>query len=389
MGPWDDIDSACVPGGQPLVSTTLEAAVRIARNPEVNVSELFALQPPSGPFQPVLASAPTDWLLAVTYAGIGGLNGPAGVAIDADGNVWIANQTGNSVTKLDPAGGAISPAGGFTGGGQVSFPYGIAINSSGYAWIANGFDVFQPVPPSQTLTILLPSGVAAGFSPVNMAGSVHSALPALAINHSDQVWVTNQDNGTVTAVNSDGSIAGVFDIGGGGDWLAIGNTDDVWIVVESQLVGLHSPGNPLPGSPFSGGGIDFSSGVAVDASGNVWVTNFTANTISKVDPTGTAFAGSPFSGGGVAEPQGIAIDGVGNAWIVDNFGSRVTELDASAAALSPNTGFTDPNLNGSLYDAIDSSGNVWVTNSGGASVTEFIGPAAPVKTPLIGPAISP
>src|SRR5262249_22097793 len=54
------------------LTTTLEAALSIARNPANNVSDLFALPPPSSPFQPSLSSAPTDWLLAVTFSGIGG-----------------------------------------------------------------------------------------------------------------------------------------------------------------------------------------------------------------------------------------------------------------------------------------------------------------------------
>jgi len=41
------------------------------------------------------------------------------------------------------------------------------------------------------------------------------------------------------------------------------------------------------------------------------------------------------------------------------------------------------------YDAIDASRNAWVGNAGMKRMTEFLGLAAPVKTPLIGPAHSP
>jgi len=134
-----------------------------------------------------------------------------------------------------------------------------------------------------------------------------------------------------------------------------------------------------PGIGFSGGGLHESEEIAIDASGNIWVTNFQA-LVSKLSSNGMPVTGSPFSGGGVGNPVRIAIDGAGNAWI-GNFSGTVSELSNSGVALSPSSGF-----GGSVFDnpdyglSVDGSGNLWVP--GGNSAVEFVGIATPVVTPL-------
>lgn len=66
-----------------------------------------------------------------------GLNSPYGVAIDASGNIWATNVSGNgSLSEIKANGDAISGANGYVGGG-LSGPYGIAIDGAGNVWAAN------------------------------------------------------------------------------------------------------------------------------------------------------------------------------------------------------------------------------------------------------------
>jgi DNA-binding beta-propeller fold protein YncE len=55
------------------------------------------------------------------------LNAPSSVAIDASGNVWLANSGNNSLTELNSTGAAISVSNGYLGGG-LSQPIAIAVN---------------------------------------------------------------------------------------------------------------------------------------------------------------------------------------------------------------------------------------------------------------------
>jgi DNA-binding beta-propeller fold protein YncE len=134
--------------------------------------------------------------------------------------------------------------------------------------------------------------------------------------------------------------------------------------------------------------LGISHDVAVDASGDVWIVSLPSKVV-KFSSTGQPLSGTGFTGGGISTPFGIAIDGAGDAWVANNSSSNISEFSPGGAPLSPDSGFTDSNLNGSVADAIDASGNLWVANGFGDSVTEFVGVAAGVKTPLLGPAVSP
>jgi DNA-binding beta-propeller fold protein YncE len=81
----------------------------------------------------------------------GGLKGPAGIAIDDDGNAWVANNApgANSISEIarvtemfDKTPGTrlpLSPESGFTGTG-LDHPFGIAIDNSGNVWVTNQGD---------------------------------------------------------------------------------------------------------------------------------------------------------------------------------------------------------------------------------------------------------
>jgi streptogramin lyase len=77
------------------------------------------------------------------------INGPWGIAIDGNDNVWVANSTGRSITQLCgvrietcppglKTGDPISPPGGYTGGLQIITD--VEIDPAGNVWVANNWD---------------------------------------------------------------------------------------------------------------------------------------------------------------------------------------------------------------------------------------------------------
>jgi hypothetical protein len=105
--------------------------------------------------------------------------------------------------------------------------------------------------------------------------------------------------------------------------------------------------------------------LAIDASGNLWICD--QNGLTELNFAGIEVTGSPFAGGGLAGTicSGIAIDGSGNVWA--NTASGVAKFDDLGDPLSPATGYTIPisPANSSTVSpqppiAIDDSGNVWV-----------------------------
>jgi hypothetical protein len=337
---------------------TATAAINIAHNPGANIANHYTLPTPSEPFQPSLSSPPNDFTIAVSYTG-GGLNSPVPVAIDASGNIWIGNTaTGvNTVSELSPVGAPISTSAGYSGGGIVD-PYSIAIDKSGNVWTAN----ITPDSLSELENNVMPISTSAGYTQGGL-----NAPYAIAFDSLGHAWVVNN--------------------------------------VGSSLSEFSSTGTAITtSSGYTGGGISNDPvSLAIDASGNVWVTDsITLGTLSEFNSAG-ATPGSPISsstgytGGGLNIPEGIAIDGAGNVWVVNRAStqidppfpdSSISEFNSSGIAISPSTGY-QAGLNISLRVAVDGSGNVWVPNATLNTVTEFVGAGSPVVTPIVANLLNP
>ena len=94
----------------PTATDTLQAALYMFLNPSdsspANLTALYNLSSATPPFQPNLASAPTDWTIAILYLSNSAcdtpsnnsnfLSGPSGLAVDANGNIWISNTQSNN-----------------------------------------------------------------------------------------------------------------------------------------------------------------------------------------------------------------------------------------------------------------------------------------------------
>jgi len=80
----------------------------------------------------------------------------------------------------------------------------------------------------------------------------------------------------------------------------------------------EQPGDFTVQLRFSGGGLDSFKGIAIDAAGDAWVANFSANTVTELSPTGAFLSGaSGYSGGSMSAPIEVAIDLSGNAWVAN------------------------------------------------------------------------
>lgn len=405
------------PSGGIVPGDTLQAALAVTLEPgAVPAGGVYGLVGNAPPFLPVLAAAPNDWMLSLNFTG-GGLKMPFGVAIDGDSNVWVSNavppdNTGvaspdSSVSEFDSNGDALSPATGYTGGG-LNQPAGIVIDAEGNVWVAN-----NAAGVGNSLTRL--SGTGAGLMLTNHTGGGIDGPIGLAIDPKGNIWVANNAGastnpngsnipGSVSELNSQGIAAGASPFSGGGlsgpALIAIDDMGNVWVSnvgggktkPANSVTKLSSSGTPLsPANGYTGGGLNGPTGIATDAQGNVWVANQVGNSVTKLSSSGTSLSPSGgYTGGGLTSPLGLAIDGVGNVWVADQGGGNVAELNSLGEALSPPTGYTsDGKFSTPIFPAIDASGNVWVTDTGTNSIVELIGVAAPVHTPLIGPSQSP
>jgi sugar lactone lactonase YvrE len=137
---------------------------------------------------------------AVTLSATSGsLSGPAGLAFDLGGNLWVANANASTVVQFTAsqltASGSPTPAVTLSAtSGSLSGPAGLAFDQRGNLWVANA--------NASTVVEFTASQLAASGSPTPPVtlGATSGSLDApsgLAFDRSGDLWVANDISGTV------------------------------------------------------------------------------------------------------------------------------------------------------------------------------------------------
>jgi DNA-binding beta-propeller fold protein YncE len=213
------------------------------------------------------------------------LNGPAGIAQDSSGNIFIVNNGNNTVSLFDKDMNFTSTINNtyLGGGAQVAA---IDKYNNLYVSLLNGNIVKYDSSENYVMTI---SG----------AGR-NSNAQGMVLDAQDNLYVASYGTNSVE----------IFDSASG-----------AW---KSRI---------------TGNGLSGPHGVARDGNGYLYVTNATANTISKFNPDGTA--NTVFNGGGVLSfPIGIGFDSAGDFFVANNGNNTSTKYDANGNLL-----LTIPNTN--------------------------------------------
>jgi streptogramin lyase len=375
-------------------SDTVAAALAFAKSPgSAALTALYTLSASAPPLQQSNSAAPNDWTIAIKYAASGTLSSPTGIAIDAAGNAWVTNGSGNAsygLVKLTSTGNLVNN---YSGGGLIGAK-GLAIDKSGNIWVANA--------PTNSVIEFNSAGVVQSGTNGFTGGGLNGPS-ALAIDSGGNVWVANLNGSSVTELNSSGSptsangstgftASNSISLPSG---IAIDSTGNVWIANygNSNVVKLTNSGTVASGSPFSDQALQGPSAIAVDTGGNAWVPGAVtgasvAGAVSEFSNAGVAVSASPFTGGGLLYASAVAISGT-TAWVVNKrTGSGLTEIvSGQTAPSSPSAGFGS--LSSPSAVAVDPSGDVWTANSGDNTVSEFIGITAPVVTPIAAAHVGP
>ncbi|SNS30933.1 hypothetical protein SAMN05421770_101436 [Granulicella rosea] len=374
-------------------SDTATAAINIAHNSGANVAALFNNANAAAPFAPVLSGVPHDFAIAITFTAPGNAIG-GHMAIDGLGNIWsTSSQNKNVVTKMGSSGALLSGNNGYVGGG-LNYADGIAIDASGNAWIANK--------SGNSVTELSSNGTvisSAGTGPYTTPGGQIQVPDAIAIDGLGNVWVTSlQYNigknaityGSLTELSSTGGFLAFNQEESGPYSIAFDQSGDVWVTNGPGLAEFTNTDVPI--SIFRTGcntslgiGSGFYTGVAVDASDNVWTTSSTSSGGSSIQRWSATGSCESFTGGGINTPEGIGIDGDGNVWIANYTinDPGISEFSNTGVPRSGSPYLQDSGILNYPSDiALDGSGNVWIGNTGSSSIVEIVGQAAPVVTPL-------
>jgi hypothetical protein len=264
---------------------------------------------------------------------------------------------------------------------------------------SNAADVFvidvgaaapSPSPsPGATASPMATTGPSASPTPVGTATPVGSSLNLYVADYGANSF-------TVTLANASGNAAATRLVSGsntgiaGNYGIALDASSNVYVSDFSSSGSVHvfaptANGNATPIRALVGANTGFagSLGLAIDAAGELLVSNFFGNSIGvfaagasgNVAPTRT-IAGSST---GIAEPYGIALDSANNLYVVNNqsqFGGTdsITVYSAGAsgnAAPSRSIQGSNTGMNGAVYDAVDAAGKIYVSNAYAGSVTVY------------------
>lgn len=292
-------------------------------------------------------------------------NYPNGVAVDATGNVYVADQGNNQIRKITPAGAVTTLSGtliaGYTNtsaiGVPASFngPTGVTTDALGNIYVADfGNNLIRKIASTGAVSTLAGGGSATGTKSGNTNDVGTKALfngPAgVAVDAAGNVYVADFTNNLIREITPAGVVTTLAGSGKAGSTNGAGTA-----------------------ASFNG-----PRGVAVDAAGNVYVADANNNLIRKIDATGnvTTYAGSGkkgnTGGNGTAAsfnyPSGVAVDAAGNVYVADAVNNLVRKIsptgDVSALAGSGYLSIVQP-FNGPASVAVDATGNVYVANDNG------------------------
>jgi uncharacterized protein (TIGR03437 family) len=323
------------------------------------------------------------------------LSHPYGIAIDAQGNLYVADLGNARVRKISTdgtirtvaGGGTITPGGngdgGLATGAQLLQPRDVAVDPDGTFYISDfGAHRVYRVTPGGILTTVAGTG-SAGFS--GDSGSAQLAQlksPAgLASDTNGALYIADSANNRIRRVYQ-GVITTVYNVTGP-TGLAISPTGILYIAASGYL-----------GTQFKGmGGIPSARDVALDHAGNLYAT--TGQYVRKITSDGkvTTIAGSgatPYFGGDngpataarLHTPSGFAVDDAGNWYIADTANNRIRKIAPSAIITTiagtgdaGSKGDNGPAVLAQLHAprsvAVDSQHNVYIADSGNNSVRKI------------------
>jgi sugar lactone lactonase YvrE len=284
---------------------------------------------------------------------------PTGVAVDATGNIYVADSENHRIRKITPGGTVSTMAGSGTAGSaegvgtaaQFKSPRAVAVDATGNVYVADGLNhKIRKITPAGEVSTLAGSG-AYGFADGDGANAKFYFPKGIALDASGNLYVADDINHRIRKITPTGTVTTIAGSTSGSD-------DGDGINAKFN--------NPI--------------GITLDASGNIYVADAGNHCIRMITPTGTV---STIAGGtlGVTEgigtaakfntPAGIAVDATGNIYVADDENERIRKITTNGTVSTLAGGFLQGFTDGVGGDAqfrsptglaIDASGNIYVAD---------------------------
>jgi len=340
-----------------------------------------------------------DGAVAVSAA----LNDPKGMAIDPAGNVYIADSENFRVRKVNAAGIISTYAGngvyGFSGDGgpavnaSISDVLSVALDAAGNLYLADASNRrIRKIAPGGIISTIAGNGVQGYSGDGGPAASALLGRPvALVVDAGGNLYYVDSVDQCVRRISVAGIISTVagngvegfsgdgglaisasldFPLGiafdsAGNFYVADANNNRIRMIspggIITTAVGGATGGFSGDGGPAVSASINIPSDVAVDSAGSLYIADAGNNRIRKVAPTGVittiaGTAGNGFSGDGgpptlamLNHPWSIAVASSGTVYIGDMANFRVREIIPAASGLLPPVVSANGVVNGASF----------------------------------------
>ncbi len=311
-------------------------------------------------------------------------NGPASVAVDSSGIIYIADSSNHIIRKVTSAGvvttlagtaGVSGSADGTGSAARFNAPSGIAVSGLGTVYVADTYNhIIRVISPEGVVTTL--AGLAGNTGSTDATGSAARFLYpyGIALDSGGTVYVADTFNHTIRRVTG----AGVVSIYAGTAG-ARGTANGAGVAARFAY-------------PFA---------IAVDSTGNLYVADSFNHAIRKIDTganvtnlAGTSGTAGTTDGTGTAalfnQPSGIAVDTAGNVYVADTYSHTLRKITGAGvvttlSGLAGTAGSVDgvgsaARLNQPFGIALDSSGNIYVADTRNHTVRRSGNVTAPTIT---------
>ncbi len=307
---------------------------------------------------------------------LGNLAGPYSIAVDAAGNLYIAEaisaySPGNGVVKETWSGSGYTQS---TVASGLAYPVGVAVDGAGNVYIADQ-DAGQ---------VLIETPTNGGYAQSVLFSGLRS-IEAIAVDGSGNVYISSLAYGLlketlIAGGYSQSTIAsGVYAFG-----IAVDGQGNVYLgdSTNNQVL-LEAPSSGNYTQSTIATGLNGPHGLTVDAIGNVYIANTFGGQILKASPSDGVYTQSTVASG-LNDPEGVTIDGSGNIFFSSDPANSVWKIDyadpPNLAFLSTTVGHTSSDSPQSVQ--FQNIGNVALTGSGALSdIIDFLEVPGPGTVP--------